>query len=384
MDRRPEYDLAEIRAEIPLLRSRLPMNNCSQAPLFKGVRDGAMAFLESWEHDGMDWEGWVAEVEAARHTFADLIGAEPDEVSVASSVSQATASLASALSFEAPRNKIVLSDAEFPSVGQIWSAQRARGAHLDWAGITDGAVDMEALEKAVDSKTALVSITHGAYQTGSLQDVARVAKWARASGAISFVDAYQTLGNRRVLVRDLGIDVLVGGCLKYLLGTAGIAFMYVRRDLAERLEPTSTGWFGRANPFAFDPKVLDWGAGARRFDTGTPPLLPAYIARAGMELVRSVGLEKIERWNRTLTNRMILGGITRGLRLEGPRDPDHRTPVAAFHAPQAAMMEAALRERGILASARGSVLRLAPHFYNSLEDVDEALDALVEVLSPAT
>jgi selenocysteine lyase/cysteine desulfurase len=182
-------------------------------------------------------------------------------------------------------------------------------------------------------------------------------------------------------VNSLGVDALAGGCLKYLMGTAGIAFLYVRRELAELLQPSVTGWFGRVHPFSFDATQLDWAPGARRFEAGTPPVINAYIARAGLDVIHDVGPAAIAEWIRVLSARLMSGGAARGLELYGTTDLARKAPTTAFRVPgDSADIERRLRAHGVLASARGSVIRLAPHFYSSLEDVDRALDALAYVV----
>ncbi len=381
MEEQPEFDLDAIRSEIPLLRTTVPMHHCSHAPQTASTRAAAERYLTSWNERGMDWEAWIGEVELARSTFARLIGADADEVGVFTSVSQAVTSLASALRFESPRNVIVLTEAEFPTVAHIWSMQQGQGARLRWVEVKNGTVGAGSVADAVRDDTLVVSITHGYYQTGALLDLASAREAAREHGALFFVDAYQTLGTRTLDVKELGIDVLASGTLKYLMGIPGIAFLYVRRELAERLEPTATGWFGRRDPFAFETRVVDWADGARRFDTGTPPVLAAYVARAGMEMIEATGLEAVGRWNRTLSGHLIRGGLDRGLELLGPVDPDRRTPSTAFAVSHSSTVEAAMRARGVLSSARGPAIRLAPHFINTLAEVDQALDTLVEVLA---
>jgi len=162
----------------------------------------------------------------------------------------------------------------------------------------------------------------------------------------------------------------------------GIAFLYVSPKICDHLYPTVTGWFGREHPFAFDLGKLDWAKGARRFDTGTPPIVNAAVARAGIELIASVGLERIRSWTETLSRRLVEGGRARGFAVLGTTDSTRKAPTTAFRVRDAHAAEAALRSRGILASARGPAIRLAPHFYNTLEEIDRALDALAEVVPP--
>lgn len=378
----PDYDIADWRRQVPLLDRALPMNHCSQAPLTLRTRAAAQAYLDSWDREGMDWDGWLEGVEGARAAFARLINAQPHEVAVTSSVSAATASLASALDFTGRRHTVVSTEAEFPTVGHVWLAHRKYGADVVWAPVRGGAVSLDEIGQLLDDETLLVSASHGYYQTGSKLDLARVSGMAHDAGAYLYVDAYQTLGTCSVDVKALDVDFLAAGTLKFLMGTAGIAFLYVKPELLGNLEPAVTGWFGRSNPFAFDATRLDWSDSARRFDTGTPPVLNAWIAREGLTMINEVGSAAIERWTDHLAQRMVVGAADRGLEVFGPTAAGWKTPTTAFRCDgDAHLVEAGLRDRGVLASARGPAIRLAPHFYTTEEDVARALDALVEVMA---
>jgi len=378
----PAYDLDVLRADIPLLRHAIPFNSCSQGPLTTQTRAGVERFLASWEGKGMDWEGWLVEVEMARKAFAWMINATADDVAVFSSVSHATSAVASALRFDAGREVVVASGMEFPAVGQIWRAQEGRGAQLRWVQVENGAVALDAYSAAIDERTAVVSSAHAWFQNGVVQDVGAIARLAHAHGAYAFVDAYQSLGVVPVDVQELEVDFLASGTLKYLMGTPGVAFLYVRPAIVERLEPFVTGWFGRVNPFTFDVAAKDWAATARRFDGGTPPLLPIYASRAGLDLLRNVGLGEVHEWTQHLRRRMEAGARARGFAIHGPGVSAAGTPMVAVELPDAHRLEGALRGRGILASARGPAVRLAAHYFNSEADVDQALDTLVELTAP--
>ena len=379
---RPAYDIDAVRATIPLLARAVPLNNCSQAPLTDVTREAADRFLESWNTRGMDWEGWMEEVEGARHAFAALINAAPDEVAVVSSVSHATSALATAIPFDQGRDVVVASGAEFPSVGQVWLAQGRRGATVRWVPLCDGTVPLEGYTSAVDERTAVVSAAHAYFQNGALQDVRATARLARERGALSFVDAYQSLGVVPVDVKALEVDALASGTLKFLMGTPGIAFLYVRREVIGRLEPLVTGWFGRVNPFGFDPAHLDWAAGASRFDCGTPPLFSAYVSRASMEWLHAIGAEAIHRWTTHLSKRLLEGAALRGLSVHGPAHAALKTPTTAICCTDSPRVEQAMLARGFIVSARGPAVRIAPHFYNTEDEIDRALDAMVAIVRP--
>jgi selenocysteine lyase/cysteine desulfurase len=250
---------------------------------------------------------------------------------------------------------------------------------VSWVAIRDGVIDLSNYDAAINDDTKLVAACSGYYVNGFKQDLGQIVSRAHAAGALVFTDAYQALGAMPVNVGESGVDFLASGNLKYLMGVSGIAFLYVKAEVAERLQPTVTGWFGRANPFAFDVKQLDWSAGASRFDSGTPPVMNAYIARAGMEMLSSIGVDKIRSWHEVLSARLRDGGRERGLTQHGTSDIAHKTANTAFLVNDSHAIEAAMRARGVLPSARGPVIRLAPHFYNTLDDIDTGLDLLAEL-----
>lgn len=377
--RRPAYDIDAWRARIPLLASCIPMNNCSQTPQTDATRAAAERYLDSWNTRGMDWDAWLAEVALAKAEFATLIGATPSDIAVFSSVSEAASAVASALDFSGRRSGLVVSEAEFPSVAHVWLAQRPRGATVTFAPVCDGTIDPAAYDTLIDDRTALVAACHGYYANGFIQDVGRVAARARDAGALSFIDAYQSLGVVPVDVRALGVDFLTSGNLKFLMGMPGIAFLYVRRELVGSLHPTVTGWFGRADPFASTARTLDWSPTASRFDVGTPPVISAYVARAGMEIINAIGPARIRAWHEVLGRRLIEGGRARGLTLHGTDDMARKTATTAFVVCDPPGVEEAMRARGVLPTARGDVIRLAPHFFTTIDDVDRALDLLAEL-----
>jgi len=379
----PAFDIGGWRSQIPLLSSCVPMNNCSQAPQTHATRAAAERYLDNWNEVGMDWDAWMTEVSLAKAEFARLINASPDEIAVFGSVSEATSAVASAIDFGRGRSRVVVTEAEFPTVGHVWLAQEPRGARAAWVPVHDGEIHLESYDNVINDHTAIVSACYGYYLNGFVQDVRAIADRAHAHGALLYVDAYQTLGTMPVDVRAVGVDFLVAGNLKFLLGIPGIAFLYVRRELIERLTPTVTGWFGRANPFAFQVRELDWSPTASRFDAGTPPIVNAFVARAGMRMINDLGPARIRAWLEALGQRLIDGGRARGLTIHGTTDMARKTSTTAFVVDDSHAVELAMRARRVLPSARGPVVRLAPHFYTTFDDVDTALDTLAAVLARA-
>ena len=255
----PEYNLDAVRSQIPILRTHIPMNNCSQAPQCSATRAAADTYLASWNDAGMDWDAWIGEVDAARAEFAAFVGAQATDVAIATSVSQATASIASGLDFTGKRCGVVASGGEFPTVGHVWLAQERFGAEVSWVPVRDGMIHLDDYASAIGEETLVVSACRGYYQTGFKQDVSAIAEMAHTQGALLYVDAYQTLGSEPFDAPSSGADFVASGNLKFLMGMPGIAFLWVRPGIAEQLRPSNTGWFGREDPYAFDAQRLDWG-----------------------------------------------------------------------------------------------------------------------------
>src|SRR5262245_25107857 len=304
----PDYDLDAWRQRVPLLATTIPMNNCSQAPQTNDTRAAAERYLDSWNTIGMDWDAWMDEVRLAKAEFASLVNASVDEIAVFSSVSEATSAVASTIDFAGARSRVVVTEAEFPTIGHVWLAQERRGACVAWVPAHDGTIDIASYESVLDDRTAIVSACHGYFLNGFMQDVGALARRAHDAGALLYVDAYQTAGSVPIDVRALDVDFLAAGTLKFLMGIPGIAFQYVRRELIGRMEPLLTGWFGRADPFAFRVHQLDWSSTASRFDSGTPPVINAYVARAGLRIINDIGAAKIRAWLEVLARRLIEGG----------------------------------------------------------------------------
>lgn len=373
------YDLDLWRSRIPACERWVLMNNCSQTPQCDHTRMAAEKYLESWNRDCMDWDTWTDVVQDTKAEFASFINARPEEIAMYTSVSEATAGLISGFRLD-KRRKVVLSEAEFPCVAHILLAFQRHGLELEWVPVRNEIVHLEDYAAAIDESTLLVSATHAYYQNGFVQDVKAIAELAHAKGAYVYVDAYQTAGCLPLDVKAMDVDFLATGCLKWMFGVPGVAFLYVRDELVHLLEPTFTGWFGRTDWFAFNPKLLDWHPHAQRMETGTWPVGAAYIARGGIQVLKEVGPANIRAYTKELSRYVVEGGLARGLTVHGTTDVEQKTPVTAFVCPgDSHVAEALMRKRGIIVSARGPVVRIAPHFYNTPEECDYALDQLVEV-----
>ena len=377
----PGYDIEGWRAQFPILKEAVHLANCSQSPQCERTRHAAEDYLDNWDHMGMDWDRWVQEIGLAKAEFAKIINADPSEVAIGTSVSEITSTIASSLDFGGKRKKIVVTDAEFPTVGLVWLAHEKYGAKVQFIPAKAGEIDINDYHAAIDTSTLITSFCDVYYYNGFKQDIGTITEIAHSKGSLAYVDAYQGIGSHPIDVKALDIDILSSGNLKYLLGIPGIAFVYVKKELIPFLRPAFTGWFGMENPFAFDIHHLDFAKDARRFDNGTPPVLTSYIARAGMAVINEVTPAAIQAWTDHLSEHCIEGGKKRGLEIASPLDVRKKAPTTAFRVgTDSHHVEVELKKRKIVASARGDVIRLAPHFFTKPEDLDYALDCLAEIL----
>ena len=369
---------AAIRAEFPILAHTTYLNSCSQGALSHRVKDAVEGWLEGWDENGAEWHHWVERSEAARGAFARLLKADAGELAVTTSVSQGVSGIVSALDLKA-RPKILISEYEFPTVGQIAHAQELRGAEVVHVRpAADGSIPPELYAEAVDERTALVCCTTVSYRTGHRHDVGEIARIAHDSGALCLADSYQAIGAIDFDAHALGVDFVTGGTVKYLLGTAGLGFLYVRGGLLPDLLPSQTGWFADEDIFQMDISDYSPAADARRFDAGTPPVPNIYAGVAGMSIIEEAGTAAIEEHVARLTARLIDGLEELGAEVPTPRDPARRGPLVTVRSNDVTRLVDELAAERIVCSERDSNLRIALHLYNVEQDVDRLLDALRE------
>src|ERR1700683_618092 len=252
-NRNMEQNFEALRKEFPLLQRKTYLNSGSYCALANEVRAAFDAYMEDRLLVGANWDVWVTKNESVRNLTATLLHASPDEIAVTASVSAGLNALASALTFTGPRNKVVVSDFEFPTNAQIWHAQEPRGAkvvHVPRAA--DGYIPLENFAAAIDERTQLVAITHVCFRNGAKLDIPGIVRLAHAKGAKVLLDCYQSVGSLDIDIKALDVDFAAGGMLKYLLGTAGIGFLYVRDSCLAALVPSSSGWFAQADIGAMD------------------------------------------------------------------------------------------------------------------------------------
>jgi selenocysteine lyase/cysteine desulfurase len=369
-------DWAQIRSRFPLLENKTYLNSCSYGALANDVKEALQCYIRDREERGTDWNYWVERNESVRAAVAAFLGADPDEIAITTSASASINSVASAMDFSGSRNKVVISDFEFPTNAQIWYAQELRGAKVVRVSERDGYIPVEDFAAAIDEETLIVALTHVCFRNGAKLDIPAIADIAREKGAMMLVDGFQGLGTFEFDVRKSSVDFVVGGMLKYLLGSAGLAFLYVREALIEHLVPTVTGWFAQSDIFAMDNTRYDPSPTARRFEAGTPPVPNSYAAEAGLQIISEVGLAVIEDRISEITASIIAEAKDAGYTLAVPEDPQRHGALITLRSHDENALVEALENDGIVTSCRAGNLRISPHFYNNSDDIDTLFRAL--------
>jgi len=363
------------RERFPIFERLVYINSCSQGALSDSVRAAYEDYLSGWDERGAPWDYWVERTEAARRAFARLVNGAADDVAVTTSLSAGVSPLASAIDF-GTRPKVVISDFEFPTIGQIWHAQELRGSEVVHVPADGSEIPLERFEQAIDERTAVVSIASVCFRNGARLPVEEIARIAHARGALVVLDAYQAIGTYPLDVTELGVDVLAAGVLKYLLGSAGLGFLWTRPGLSQQLLPTQTGWFADKDIFEMDISDYSPSPTARRFQSGTPPVPSIYAGIAGIELMQEIGIAETREHVNGLNEQLIAGVDELGGTVVTPRDQEKRGALVCIASTDAPALVAALGADGVVTSDRDGNLRVSAHAYNTPEDIDAVLGSL--------
>lgn len=378
-------DLESYRTEFPVVETKTYLISASLGPVSRRAKTYLAEYVKAWEEMGAPEPVWMERIfpmmGGVKELFARLVGTEPGELAITTNVSLALSSVASCADLSGERNRIVMTELDFPTSGHVWRAQERRGAEVVVVESPDRVtVPVEALAEAIDERTAIVSVNRVLYETGAIQDAAEICRLAREAGAWSVVDDFHGAGIVPVDVHALGCDFYTTGVLKWLCGGPGLAFLYARRDLLSSLEPTVTGWFGQREPFDFDLS-LDRHPTARRLETGTPAAPIPFIARGGLEIISEVTPERIRERQGELTEMVIRRADDAGLPVRTPRGREARGGVVNIGVGvEAGKVAEALYERDVCVDSRRDGIRVSPHFFNVEADVDDLFDTLAELL----
>jgi kynureninase len=369
-------ELTAYRDSFPILEHTTYLINHSLGPMPADAERRLHEYARTWNERGVRaWaEGWWELPWTVGDQIARIIGAPPGSTVMHPNVTTAEAVVVSCFDFTGERRRVVYEEGNFPSVRYLYEGQKRRGAEIVVVPNDEAIVDV------LDERTLLVPISHVLFKTSEIQNVEAIVKRAHEVGAYVVLDAYQAVGTVPLDVTALDIDFAVGGSVKWLCGGPGASWLYVRPDLAERLEPTFVGWQGHEQPFAFAPE-LEYAAGARRFLTGTPTVPALYAATAGYDLIEEIGVERIRGNSQRQTELLISLLEQAGFDVVSPRDPGRRGGTVVVRVPEFEGVHRELAERNILCDFRPDVgLRLGPHFFNTDVELRFVTDQITEIV----
>jgi kynureninase len=374
------------REEFPTLAAGIHLLSHSLGPVPRAAREAMLAYTDAWErHTNEDaWAtSWWELSERVGDRLARLLGGAPGSVQVQPNTSVALSVVASCFDFRAGgRDKVVTTALDFPSTGYVWEAQQRLGARVHVVPSDDGiSVPAERILEAVDETTCLVALSHTSYRSSYRVDARAIVERAHDVGALVLLDTYQSAGVLELKAADWGVDFLIGGTIKWLCGGPACGYLYVRPELQGELRPRLTGWVAHEEPFAF-AREMRYAPSVRRFAQGTPNIPGLYSCLAGLDIVEEVGLERIAAESRRRTEWMVEFALEHGWRLNSPREAEERGGSVMIGVEDAPGTVARLAERKVFVDWRPRVgLRISPHFFNTDEEVREAMETLKAVMS---
>jgi kynureninase len=378
-----EADLLATRSEFPSLAKGVHLVSHSLGAMPARTRTDIARFLDEWENDSiLSWgEHWLPAVRSLGDVMARVLGVAPGTVCVLPNVSIAQAIIASCFTFEGKRRRVVYDDLNFSTVHYVWREQARRGAEIVVVKADDGVhPPTEKLLAAIDERTLIVPISHVLFRSSGMYDARRVIERAHSVGAMVLLDVYQSAAVVPLELAEWGCDLACGGSVKWACGGPGAAYLYVRPDLAQTLEPMFAGWFSHAEPFAFDMGPMRWAEGAWRMIGGTMPIPSVAIAQAGWETIARLGVERIRA--KSLRQTRLLRELVdaRGFTVNTPADDDEHGGTVCFDFPDGEAVSRELVRRRFFHDHRPrSGLRVSPHFYTADDELRAFMEALDDV-----
>jgi kynureninase len=380
-------DLGRWRDEFPILsRSVYMISNSLGAMPRRTARDLA-EYADTWATRGVrGWEErwWEMPLEVG-NKIARVIGAPAGTVSMHENVTTAQMVALSCLRPAAGRKRIVCSAMDFPSMVHLYRAQQTAGFELRIVPAEDDlTVRTDRMLEAIDESTAVVAFSHVLFRTSYIMDAHAIVRRAREVGATTILDTYQSAGIIPVDVGSIGADFAVGGCLKWLCGGPGNAFLYTRPDLLAGAKPAFTGWLSRRRPFDFDIEETDAGlrTDAMHMMNGTPSIPAYYAALAGLDIIDAVGVNRIRDASRAMTARLLTLVDRYGFTSAASRDPDRLAGTVAVNVPDALLVSRTLKARNFIVDYRPPVgVRISPHFYNTMDEIDRVMAEVASIAS---
>jgi cysteine desulfurase / selenocysteine lyase len=369
-----------LRQLFPVTKNHIYLNHAAVAPLSLPVYEAMQNYTRDLlDHGLVHWREWGNAIDRVRELAAQLIHAKPSEIAFAANTSTGLSFVANGLDWRAGDN-VVTADCEFPANQLPWMRlQKAFGVEVRQAQERDGRLETEEIFKLIDDRTRVVTLSFVEFASGFRNDLETIGRYCRERNVLFVVDAIQGLGALQLDVEKCCIDALSADAHKFLLGPDGVAIFYVSDRLQEQLQPTVVGWTSVKSPFNFTAGEQELADGARRFEPGALNTAGIVGLGASIELMLQIGTEQIERYLLELTDYLCERLMDSGHRIFSSRRAGEVSAVVCcthgIHSAEA--LHAHLEGRGIITTPRLGRLRISPHVYNTREEIDALIAALL-------
>ena len=327
----------------------------------------------------INFQAWVDTKNRARDLVGEMLGVRADQVAFLRNTSDGIASIANGLTWTAGDN-IVSFAREFPANFYVWRRIRDEfGVEMRFADEHNGRIDIDEFISMIDGKTRVVAISAVQFASGFRADLERIGRAARAVDALFCVDIIQAFGAMPLDLPAQYVDAACGASHKWLCSPEGCGILYLSDRARERVKPTLVGWISVGSPWDFEDREQEFRPTALAWESGTGSASLFYGLEQSLTLLRDAGATNIEAHLADLTGLLCdsLGGTNYDLissRLPGEKSQivcvKHRGGLASNH------IAKQLEAQNIIVSPRGDRLRIAPHFYNNVEDIERLVAAL--------
>jgi kynureninase len=377
-------ELLKWREEFPILNNTTYLISNSLGAMPKSVYNKMQEYAETWATRGVRaWEEYWWELNAeVGNIIVPLIGAGPNEISMHMNISLLQSIILSCFDFNSKKNEIVYSSLEFPSEMYVFEKFATKlGAKVKLIESENLVVpSTEKILDAIDERTLLVPVSHVLFRSAYIMDINAIVEKAHSVGAYVILDTYHSTGTMPVDVKKLGVDILIGGVLKWLCGGPGGIFLWIEPSLRSKLEPTITGWLAHMEPFAFEKK-MEYTQEVYKFLNGTPSIPALYSSQEGPKIINKIGIDKIRKKSIHQTSLVTELAQKEGYKINSPMDATKRGGTVTIDMPDSYLISKELLKRNIIVDYRKDAgIRIAPHFYNSDDEILFAMHELKKII----
>jgi len=334
-------------------------------------------FFDPWQTgNGKAWDNWLATVDQFKSLIGTIINANADEVCPQSNISSALTKVLFSLQPNPKKNKILLSEVDFPTIGFVLQQAQKLGLQLKFLPKSAALTDPDVWKAAITDDIHLVHITHVFSNVGMRTPVKEIVKIAKNAGAYTIVDAAQSIGAIPVDTQKWNADFILGTGVKYLCGGPGSAFLWANPEVLPKTEPADTGWFSHKSPFEFNIHNFEMVDNASRFLGGSPSIAPLAFAIAGLEMISTIGVKAIEKHNQALIDLILQSIPNEALRSHNIKG--ERGSHIMFEPQDRKIARDKLREAGCACDERKGGFRVSVHGYTNKKDVGILTDVMAD------